>query len=133
LLARTGVAVGEGGSGPAAHSMLADYFPHGQRSTALAIYSCGVPIGILFGLAVGGWVSQTFGWRMAFLVVGMPGLMLAVLMFLTVKEPVREILPPKLRLSCVPFGRTVPLDVYRWQPACTFSPPMACCSGTQPS
>ena len=96
LLARTGVAVGEGGSGPAAHSMLADYFPHGQRSTALAIYSCGVPIGILFGLAVGGWISQEFGWRMAFLVVGMPGLVLGLVMFLTVKEPARETLPPKI-------------------------------------
>lgn len=96
LLARTGVAIGEAGGGPPAHSMLADYFPHGQRSTALAIYSCGVPVGILFGLAAGGWIGQAFGWRTAFMVVGMPGLLLALVMFLTVKEPAREALPPKI-------------------------------------
>lgn len=54
MLTRIGVAVGEAGGGPPAHSMLADFFPHGKRSTALAIYSCGVPVGVLIGLAAGG-------------------------------------------------------------------------------
>ncbi|MCC7267167.1 MAG: MFS transporter [Caulobacteraceae bacterium] len=91
MLTRIGVAVGEAGGGPPAHSMLADFFPHGQRSTALAIYSCGVPVGVLIGLAAGGWLNQAFNWRTAFVVVGLPGLILASVLFFTVKEPAREV------------------------------------------
>jgi MFS family permease len=94
ILLRTGVAAGEAGGGPPAHSMLADYFPHGRRATALAIYSSGVPVGILFGLAVGGAINQAFDWRVAFMVVGLPGVLLALVMVLTVKEPAREAAPP---------------------------------------
>ncbi|MBX3485606.1 MFS transporter [Phenylobacterium sp.] len=94
LVLRTGVAAGEAGGGPPAHSMLSDYFQHGRRATALAIYSCGVPIGILFGLAVGGAINQAFDWRVAFMVVGAPGILLALVMFFTVKEPARETAPP---------------------------------------
>lgn len=54
LLARAGVAIGEAGAGPAGHSMIADLFPHGKRATALAIFSCGVPMGVLVGLLAGG-------------------------------------------------------------------------------
>lgn len=94
ILLRTGVAAGEAGGGPPAHSMIADYFPHGRRATALAIYSSGVPVGILFGLAVGGAINQAFDWRVAFMVVGLPGLLLALVMLFTVKEPPREAAPP---------------------------------------
>jgi predicted MFS family arabinose efflux permease len=90
LLARMGVAVGEAGGSPPAHSMIADLYPHGQRSTALAIYACGVPVGTLIGLAGGGWISTVFDWRVAFLVVGAPGVLLALVFFLTVREPARE-------------------------------------------
>lgn len=93
LLLRIGVAAGEAGSGPPAHSMLSDFFPHGRRATALAIYSCGVPVGILFGLAVGGAINQAFNWRVAFMVVGLPGLLLAILMLFSVREPERETVP----------------------------------------
>jgi predicted MFS family arabinose efflux permease len=89
LLARVGVAVGEAGAGPAAHSMIADLFPDGRRATALAVFSTGVPIGILVGLISGGWLNQAFNWRTAFVVVGLPGLVLAVLVMLTVREPAR--------------------------------------------
>ncbi len=89
LAGRVGVAVGEAGSGPAAHSMIADLFPDGRRSTALAVFSTGVPIGILIGLVGGGWLNQTFDWRTAFVVVGLPGLAMSILVMLTLREPPR--------------------------------------------
>jgi predicted MFS family arabinose efflux permease len=89
MLARVGVAVGEAGVGPAAHSMIADLFPDGKRSTALAVFSTGVPIGILVGLISGGWLNQAFNWRTAFVAVGLPGLVLALAVMLSVREPER--------------------------------------------
>ena len=88
-IARVGVGVGEAACSPPAHSLLADYFPPEQRATALAIYSSGIHFGILFGLLAGGWIDEFFGWRVAFFVVGLPGLLLAVLVRLTVREPER--------------------------------------------
>lgn len=89
LLARIGVGVGEAGCSPPAHSMLADYYPADKRSTALGVYSLGIPVGILFGFLVGGHINDLFGWRTAFFVVGVPGLLLALLVRLTVREPAR--------------------------------------------
>ncbi|MFW6092548.1 MAG: spinster family MFS transporter [Pseudomonadota bacterium] len=89
LLARIGVGVGEAGCSPPAHSMIADYYPAERRSTALGIYSLGIPVGILFGFIAGGWINEFFGWRMAFLVVGLPGLLLALVVRLTLREPDR--------------------------------------------
>lgn len=88
-LARIGVGVGEAGGSPPSHSLISDYFPKEKRSTALAIYSMGIPFGQFFAFLAGGWMLQTFGWRAAFLIVGVPGVLLAVLMKLTVKEPIR--------------------------------------------
>ena len=89
LLARIGVSIGEAGASPSSHSMIADLFPHGKRSTALAIYATGIPIGTLIGLAVGGWINQAFNWRVAFMVVGLPGLAAAAIVALTIREPAR--------------------------------------------
>ena len=89
LLARIGVGVGEAGCSPPAHSMLADYFPTENRATALGIYSLGIPFGILFGFIAGGWLNEFFGWRVAFFIVGVPGLLLAILVRLTLREPPR--------------------------------------------
>lgn len=89
LAARIGVAVGEAGCSPPAHSLIADYYPANQRATALGIYSLGIPFGILFGFIAGGWIEQFFGWRVAFFVVGLPGLALAIIFWLTVREPPR--------------------------------------------
>lgn len=87
LLARVGVGVGEAGGSPPAHSMISDYFPSHQRATALSIYSIGIYVGILAGYSIGGWIDATYGWRMAFYALGVPGIIYAVLLWLTVKEP----------------------------------------------
>ncbi|MEE4202432.1 MAG: MFS transporter [Halieaceae bacterium] len=89
LAARVGVGVGEAGGSPPAHSIISDYFPLEQRGTALSIYSSGIYIGILFGFAAGGWMAEAFGWRQAFFVIGLPGVVFAVLLALFVREPIR--------------------------------------------
>ncbi len=88
-LARVLVGVGEAAASPAAHSLISDYFPPARRATALAIYTMGANVGILLGLAGGGWLAQYFGWRAAFYVVGLPGLLMAVVVWLTLEEPPR--------------------------------------------
>ena len=93
-LARIGVGIGEAGSSPPSHSMISDLYPPEKRATAMGIYAAGINIGILLGFLVGGWIDEWYGWRVAFFVVGLPGVILGVLMFLTVKEPARS-QPPK--------------------------------------
>lgn len=88
-LARVGVGVGEAACVPPAHSLLADYFPAERRSTALAVFSMGIHVGTAFGFLLGGWIAELFGWRNAFYAVGLPGLALAVIVRLTVREPAR--------------------------------------------
>ncbi len=88
-LARIGVGIGEAGGSPPSHSIIADYFPKEKRSTALSIYSLGIPFGQMFAFLAGGWVVQNLGWRNAFFIVGLPGILLAIILKLTVKEPVR--------------------------------------------
>ena len=88
-LARVGVGIGEAGGSPPSHSIISDYFPKSKRATALAVYSLGIPFGQTLAFLAGGYVLENFGWRSAFLLVGLPGILLAVLLRLTVKEPVR--------------------------------------------
>lgn len=89
LIFRVGVGVGEAGCSPPSHSIISDYYPANRRASALGIYSLGIPVGILFGFFVGGWMEQFFGWRWAFVVVGIPGLLLALIIRFTVTEPPR--------------------------------------------
>jgi|TARA_B110000438_G_scaffold300876_1_gene354321 MFS family permease len=89
LFARVGVAVGEAGGSPPAHAMISDIFSEERRATALAVYSMGINFGILFGFLLGGWINEYYGWRTAFLVVGLPGIAVAVLLRMTVAEPIR--------------------------------------------
>lgn len=90
-LARVGVGVGEAGGSPPSHSIISDYFPKEKRSSALAIYSLGIPFGTSFAFLAGGFVLEEFGWRNAFFVVGLPGIALAILLKLTVREPIRGV------------------------------------------
>jgi MFS family permease len=88
-LTRVGVGVGEASCSPPAHSLIADYFPPERRATALATYALGSNIGALFGFVLGGWIAEFFGWRNAFFVVGLPGIALALFVWMTVGEPRR--------------------------------------------
>jgi len=87
--ARVGTAVGEAGGSPPSHSLISDYFPKSRRGTAFAIFALGVPIGSSLGAAFGGWGNQHFGWRMTFILAGVPGIAIALILWLTVKEPPR--------------------------------------------
>ena len=91
LLARIGVGVGEAGCTPTAHSLIADYVPKSQRASALAFFAMGTPLGSLLGSSLGGVMSDTFGWRTAFLLAGVPGLLLTAVVFLTLREPRKQL------------------------------------------
>lgn len=88
-LARIGVGIGEAGCSPPAHSMIADLYPPEHRSSAMGVYTLGISFGIMLAYLAGGWIAENIGWREAFLVVGLPGLLLALLVRFTVREPVR--------------------------------------------
>jgi MFS family permease len=89
LLARIGVGVGEAGCSPPAHSIISDLYPPKQRSTALSIYNMGIYIGVFFGYLAGGWLDEVLGWRIAFLAVGLPGVLVALVVKATLREPPR--------------------------------------------
>lgn len=89
-LARIGVGIGEAGSSPPSHSMISDLFPLEQRARAMGIFASGINLGILIGFLGGGWIDQLYGWRVAFFVVGIPGIILGIVFFFTVKEPPRS-------------------------------------------
>ncbi|MFX1765086.1 MFS transporter [Paraburkholderia sp. A1RI-2L] len=89
MLYRLGVGIGEAGSTPTSHSLIADQFGPRRRASALAIYALGPPIGVLAGALGGGWLVQHLGWRPVFYVVGLPGLVLGLLAWLTLREPKR--------------------------------------------
>jgi predicted MFS family arabinose efflux permease len=88
-LARLGVGLGEAGGSPPSYSVIADYFPAQKRGVGLGLYSLGVPLGTMVGSAAGAWIDKAYGWRMAFLVVGAPGVLLALLVLVLVREPQR--------------------------------------------
>ncbi|SCW66198.1 Sugar phosphate permease [Sphingobium faniae] len=87
--ARAGVGGFEAGYAPVSMSMLSDSFPRRQRATAMGIFSLGAPLGVFLGLAVGGLVAASHGWRAAMWVAGGPGLILALVIALTIREPAR--------------------------------------------
>lgn len=86
---RVGLAMGESACAPAAHSMITDAFPRRMRATAAAIFVAGAPIGMMTGLAVGGYIADLADWRMAMFVMLVPGIVLALVLALTVREPAR--------------------------------------------
>ncbi|MFP1683204.1 spinster family MFS transporter [Alloalcanivorax sp. C16-1] len=87
FLARVGVGVGEAGCTPASHSLITDYFSREKRASAMATFSLGIPAGSLVGMAIGGLIADSFGWRAAFIVVGIPGLLLGLIALVTLREP----------------------------------------------
>ena len=110
LAARIGVGVGEAGGSPPAHSIVSDIFPPERRASALGIYSTGVNIGIMFGFLLGGWLNEFFGWRTAFVVVGLPGIAIALLVRFTLQEPIRGGAENRSASdNLVPFGHVLKL------------------------
>lgn len=101
LLARVGVGVGEAGCTPAAHSLIADAVPAERRASAIAFYGMGIPIGSLLGMVIGGLLADAVGWRAAFLVVGLPGVLLAAFVWLALRDPRRS---GVISLSARPAG-----------------------------
>lgn len=89
LLARIGVGVGEAGSGPPSQSIIADLYPPEKRASAMAIYSLGVLLGGGLGIMIGGNVAHAYGWRAAMMVVGIPGVVLALIVWRFISEPRR--------------------------------------------
>lgn len=89
-LLRIGVGVGEAGGTPPSHSLIASYFPPQQRSTALSLHATGTHFGVLIGMLGGAMIADAYGWRMAFVVFGLPGIAVGLLLALTVKEPPRS-------------------------------------------
>lgn len=87
LLCRVGVAVGESGCWPPANSLIPDNFSRAERPKAVGIYAVGGQFSALTGFVVAGWLNQWFGWRMMFLIIGLPGALLAMLAWLTIREP----------------------------------------------
>lgn len=107
LAARIGVGIGEAGCTPPAHSMLSDTFPPARRASAITIYSLGVPLGMLLGLACGGFLSDQLGWKAAFMVVGAPGLLLAAITYWTLPEPTRGAFDIQGDRAIEPVGETL--------------------------
>ncbi|WP_295805724.1 MFS transporter [uncultured Nitratireductor sp.] len=88
-MARLGVGIGEAGAVSPAHSMISDLYPPERRTSAMATFAAGANIGVLLAFLVGGIAGQAFGWRWAFVIAGLPGLLLALLLRFTVAEPQR--------------------------------------------
>jgi MFS family permease len=100
LLMRAGVGVAEAGCSPPAHSLISDYFETRRRTSALSIYSCGISLGYLIIAVGGGYVAQHWGWRAACVSVGLPGILLALLIKISIDEPQRSGVPlPALSLA----------------------------------
>lgn len=104
LLARIGVGVGEAGCTPAAHSIISDAVPREKRSSAIAFYGLGVPIGALLGMVIGGTLNDAYGWRNAFLAVSIPGIIFAAILPFLLKDPGRHSAPAGEAAPQQPFA-----------------------------
>ena len=108
FLARVGVGVGEGCSGPASQSLIADYFKPHELARAMGILTVGATMGTATGLMAGGLLSEAFGWRMAFVLMGLPGVLIGAMLYFTVREPQRGRYAPKgANVEQRPLGETL--------------------------
>ena len=95
FLARIGVGIGEAGGTPPAHSLIAEMAAPEKRASALSFYQLGPPIGGMIGLILGGMLADSIGWRWAFVVVGAPGVLLALVVVLLLRDPRQDVPAPK--------------------------------------
>jgi MFS family permease len=103
-LLRIGVGVGEAGCSPPAHSLIADYFPPQSRATAMGVYAAGASAGVAFGFLLGGLLYTLFGWRASLVIVGLPGVLMAALVWFTVREPPRGRWEGEANVEPLPAG-----------------------------
>lgn len=101
MIARLGVGAGEAGGVSPGHSLISDQTPREKRASALAFFHLGIPLGTLAGLAVGGLLLDQVGWRGAFMIAGAPGVIVALLVLFTIREP----RPP--RSQSTPVGPSI--------------------------
>jgi predicted MFS family arabinose efflux permease len=94
LVCRVGVGIGDAGFVPPVGSLIGDHYPMARRSSAMSVIWLGAPVGVLFGSAFGGWLAEHVSWRAAFIAVGAPGIVVAILAFLTLREPPRGLSDP---------------------------------------
>ncbi|AKM06958.1 spinster family MFS transporter [Pelagerythrobacter marensis] len=109
LLARIGVGVGEAGCTPPAHSLISDIVPPERRSSALAFYALGIPVGTLLGMMIGGLLADWVGWRTAFLIVGLPGVVLALVVYFVLRDPRKQL------AGTAGASSSPPPDISLWQ------------------
>jgi MFS family permease len=108
FFARTGVGVGEGCSGPASQSLIADYFRRHELARAMGFLTVGSTMGTVTGLMAGGLLAEAFGWRWAFVLMGLPGLLIGAVLYLTVREPQRgRYALPGARIAQQPMRETI--------------------------
>lgn len=121
-LARIGVGIGEAGGSPPSHSMISDLYPKEKRAGALAIYSLGIPFGIMFAFFASAFFLRggSADWRIVMISVGLPGVLLAILLKLTVKEPVRTGQNSGEKVEHVPFKEALKtlLTIPAWWGMC---------------
>jgi len=128
LLARIGVGVGEAGGTPPSASLLSDYFSSRRRALALSVYSVGASLGSMMGSSAG-YASDAWGWRAAFFVLGVPGVLVAVLVAITIREPARGRLDPgapeatarATLKDTLKFSRIQPALLHTWLGATVFT------------
>jgi MFS transporter, Spinster family, sphingosine-1-phosphate transporter len=108
LLIRVGVAVGEAGCIPPALSLIADQFNRAERPRAVARYMLGWPLSLIVGYFVAGWLNDAYGWRVTFMLLGLPGLILAPLTWLTLREPRRRVHPIGFAPAIAPASEGAP-------------------------
>lgn len=107
FLARIGVGIGEAGSGPSSQSLIADYFQRKELARAMGFLTLGATLGTAAGLIFGGLLAEAFGWRMAFIAMGVPGVILGLVGFLTMREPIRgRFAPSGASTVQMPIGAT---------------------------
>ncbi len=108
FLARTGVGVGEGCSGPSSQSLVADYFARNELAKAMGFLTIGASMGTAGGLLIGGQLAEIFDWRLAFVLMGLPGLVLGAIIYLTMREPPRgRYAPAGTDMTQLPLGETI--------------------------
>jgi len=129
MMSRIGVGSFEAGFTPVSMSILSDSFPRSSRATAMGLFSLGAPAGIFLGMAVGGFVASVYGWRAAFFIAGLPGLLVALLLMLTVREPERGRFDEKHDGPPARFGQVF-ANLWRDRVLLNIACGMTCCNVT---